>query len=432
MNKMMKSPINRRNFLTSGSTILALPFLESFSGLAKADPALDKPPTRLIFCGVGYGFTEKTFYPTEAGPLDQLTEGLSPLERHKKEISIVKNLTNVGATDPHGGSTSYLTCANVHGTPGKRFHNSLSSDLLAGQFLGKDQRYNSLVLASKEDNPGGHGKGMSLAWNEEGKPVSGTRGPVELYARLFGQIEESPEEREARLKKKRSILDIVLSDAKSLNRKVSTTDRDKLDEYFQSIREVELGLVKDAQWAEKPKPRADRKAPDEGIEGEAEIILTYELIALALQTQQTSVVSYRQPVASVIKSMGMNFDPHALSHYGGSPTRTAANQLKDKKLTDMLATFIDILKRTRETDGSSLFDNTILSWGTNLRHGHMIKDVPAILTGRGGKEIKLGHSVVLPQEDTPLANLWLTLLQQAGVPGEQFSSSTGIIPEILS
>ncbi|MFP6904076.1 MAG: hypothetical protein VCG02_02575, partial [Verrucomicrobiota bacterium] len=139
----------------------------------------------------------------------------------------------------------------------------------------------------------------------------------------------------------------------------------------------------------------------------------------------------RQPVASVIKSMGMNFDPHALSHYGGSPTRTAANQLKDKKLTEMLATFIDILKRTRETDGSSLFDNTILSWGTNLRHGHMIKDVPAIITGRGGKEIKLGHSVVLPQEDTPLANLWLTLLQQAGVPGEQFSSSTGIIPEML-
>ena len=430
MNKPVNSSITRRNFLASGSALLALPWLESMIPLAAA-PALPKPPTRMIFCGVGYGFTEKTFYPTQAGALDELTEGLSPLERHKKDFSILKNLTNHGATDPHGGSTSYLTCANVTGTPGKRFHNSISCDLLAGKQLGKNQRYESLALASKEENAGGHGKGMSLAWNEAGKPVAGTRGPVELYARLFGQSDESPEEREARLNKKRSILDVVLSDAKSLNGKVSSLDRDKLDEYFQSIREVELGLVKDAQWAEKPKPKTDRKAPEEGIEGEAEILLTYELIALALQTQQTSVVSYRQPVASVIKSMGMNYDPHALSHYGGSPTRTDANRLRDKKCTEMLAKFIDVLKRIKEADGSSLFDHTILSWGTNLRHGHMIKDVPAIVAG-GLPSLKMGHSIVLPEEDTPLGNLWVTLLRQAGVEVDSLGSSTGILPELLS
>ena len=422
---------SRRSFLLSGSTVLALPFLETVASSTQAASALAKPPTRLIFCGVGYGFTEETFYPTQAGLLSELTEGLSPLERHKNDFSIIKHLTNIGATDPHGGSTSYLTCANVSGTPGKRFHNSISCDLLAGKQLGKNQRYDSLVLASKEENMGGHGKGMSLSWNEAGKPVAGTRGPVELYARLFGQLEETAEQRAFRLNKKQSILDIVLSDAKSLDQKVNATDKDKLDEYFQSIREVELGLAKDAQWAEKPKPKTDRKPPEEGIEGEAEILLTYELIALALQTQQTSVVSYRQPVASVIKSMGMNYDPHALSHYGGSPTRTAANQLRDKKCTEMLAKFIDVLKRTREADGSSLFDNTILSWGTNLRHGHMIKDVPAIVTGKGGQGIKLGHSVVLPKEDTPLGNLWLTLLQQAGVPVDTFGNSTGILPELL-
>ena len=424
------SSITRRNFLASGSALLALPWLESMTPLSAA-PALAKPPTRMIFCGVGYGFTEKTFYPTEAGSLDELTEGLSPLERHKEDFSIIKNLTNLGATDPHGGSTSYLTCANVHGTPGKRFHNSISCDLLAGKQLGKNQRYNSLVLASKEKNPGGHGKGLSLAWNEAGKPVSGIRGPVELYARLFGQLKETAEEREARLTKRRSILDVVLSDAKSIHRKISPRDKDKLDEYFQSIREVELGLVKDAQWAEKPKPKTDRKAPGEGIEGEAEILLTYELIALALQTQQTSVVSYRQPVASVIKSMGMNYDPHALSHYGGSPTRTDANRLRDKKCTEMLGKFIDILKRTKEADGASLFDHTILSWGTNLRHGHMIKDIPAIAAGGGGR-LKMGQSIVLPEEDTPLGNLWVTMLRQAGVQVDSLGNSTGILPELLA
>ena len=129
----------------------------------------------------------------------------------------------------------------------------------------------------------------------------------------------------------RSILDTVLTDAKSLNGRVSALDKDKLDEYFQSIREIETGLTKDAQWADRPKPKTDRKKPLEGIEGEAEILLTYELIALALQTDQTSVVSYRQPVASVLKSMGMNYDPHALSHYSGSPARTDASRLRDKK-----------------------------------------------------------------------------------------------------
>jgi hypothetical protein len=119
------------------------------------------------------------------------------------------------------------------------------------------------------------------------------------------------------------------------------------------------------------------------------------------------------------------------SHYGGSPTRTAANQLRDKKCTEMLAKFIDVLKRTKEADGSSLFDHTILNWGTNLRHGHMIKDLPAIVAG-GGDRLKLGQSIFLPKEDTPLGNLWLTLLRQAGVEVETFGNSTGTLPELLA
>ena len=121
----------------------------------------------------------------------------------------------------------------------------------------------------------------------------------------------------------------------------------------------------------------------------------------------------------------------ALSHYGGSPTRTDANRLRDKKCTEMLGKFIDILKRTKEADGSSLFDHTLLSWGTNLRHGHMIKDVPAIVAGGGGR-LKMGHSIVLPEEDTPLGNLWVTLLRQAGVKVDSLGSSTGILPELLA
>ena len=168
------------------------------------------------------------------------------------------------------------------------------------------------------------------------------------------------------------------------------------------------------------------------MEGEAEIKLTYKLIALALQTRSTAVVSYRQPVASVLRSMGMAFDPHALSHYGGSETRTIASQQRDRKTTELLAHFIDVLKATREVDGSSLFDSCILSWGTNLRSGHMIRNVPAIVAGGGAKDIKPGRHVVLKKEDTPLSNLWLTLLQQAGVPARSFGGSTGVLSELLA
>ena len=97
----------------------------------------------------------------------------------------------------------------------------------------------------------------------------------------------------------------------------------------------------------------------------------------------------------------------------------------------MEATIKDAIKRTKEADGSSLFDHTILSWGTNLRHGHMIKDVPAIVAG-GLPSLKMGHSIVLPEEDTPLGNLWVTLLRQAGVEVDSLGSSTGIVPELLS
>jgi hypothetical protein len=423
---------SRRAFLLSGATAVALPLLETFVPSATVTAAnVATPPKRMIFCSVGYGFTEDSFYPQKAGSLDHLPPGMEPLTRHRQDITMIANLTNTGASDPHGGSTSYLTGANVRGTPGKRFHNSISCDLAAGEYLGRDTRYSTLVLASKESNPGGHGQGLSLAWNKEGKPVSGIRGPVELYGRLFGQAEESAEEREARLKRKGSILDIVRADAKALSRKVGKADRDKLDEYFQSIREIEIGLTKEEQWAKRPKPRTDRSAPAAGIEGEAEIKLTYELIALALQARQTSVVSYRQPVASVLHSMGMSYDPHALSHYGGSQARTVASRERDRKCTELLATFIDILKRTEEVDGSSLFDHSILSWGTNIRAGHKIESVPAIITGKGAKSIQHGRHVVLPKENTPLCNLWLTLLREAGVPGDSFGSSTGMISDIL-
>jgi len=419
---------SRRSFLKAGSTLLALPLLESF-----ASPKEElKASKRMIFCGLGYGFREDSFFPTENGTFKKMTEGMKPLERHKDKITMIKNLTNHGNTNPHYGSTSFLTGANVHGTAGKSFHNSISCDVLAGQYLGKDMRYSMLPLVTHSTDKNGHGPGLSMSWTQAGKPVSGIPGPAELYSLLFGQIKETPEQRQKRLLQKRSILDVVMKDAKSINDKVSKIDKEKLEEFYQSIREIEGGLQKEELWANRPKPNVKLKAPKGSVNGAEEIKLTYQLICLALQTNQTPVISYRQPLTQVLTSWGINFTPHALSHYAGSQPRTEAANKCDKKRCEELAYFIDLLKNTKDVEGTSLYDHTILSWGTNIRTSHMIKDVPLIISGGGAKNIKHGRHIVLEKEDTPLGNLWLTLLREVGVPAESFGNSSGILPELIS
>ncbi|MEZ7957078.1 MAG: DUF1552 domain-containing protein [Rubritalea sp.] len=428
------NPYSRRSFLRLGSSVLALPFMESF---AKTGAATPRPNKRMVFLGGGFGFTKKTFYPKKAGAFEQIgmTEGLAPLARHRNDITMVSNLTNMGATDPHGGSVSYLTGANVAGTPGKRFHNSISCDQVAAQHLGKDTRYASLVLTSAEPDGGqnsGHGPGLSLSWDEQGKPIPGFKRPLDLYHELFAHTGRSRAQLDENLKKKQSILDLVRIDASGMKRSLSKSDQEKLDEYFTGLRQVEKGLERQAAWADIPKPKAPFMAPLEGITGEKAIHLMYDMIIIALQTGMTNVVSYRQPVCSLLEGMGMKLKAHSLSHYGFSQPRILASRERDKKCSALFAHFIDRLKEAKDIDGSSLFDNCIVSYGSNLRSGHELKNVPAIISGGGAKNIKHGSHIILPEQDTPLANYWLTLLQQAGIPIDSFSHSTEELAQILN
>ncbi|QDU93883.1 DUF1552 domain-containing protein [Lignipirellula cremea] len=423
----------RRSFLRGAGVCLALPFLETFASAKVSQVA---PPKRMIFLGGGFGFTKDTFYPEAAGPFSQigLTEGLTPLKRHQQDITLISHLTNLGATDPHGGSVSYLTGANVSGTAGKRFFNSISCDQLAAQHLGRDTRFASLTLSANESDGGqnsGHGPGHSLSWDASGNPIPGINEPRELFRTIFANPADSRAEIDARLRKKQSILDVVRLNGRAMKQQLSRGDQDKLDEYFQGVRQVEQALERQAEWADIPKPEADFPMPGEGLTGETEIRLMYDLIIAALQTDSTRVVSYRQPVCSMLLGMGVSLKAHSLSHYGFSETRTQASRARDQKCTELFAHFLDRLKEAKDIDGSRLYDNCIVSFGTNLRSGHELKSLPALLSGGGAKAIQHGRHLVLPQKDTPLANYWLTLLQQAGAPVDRFSHSTGIIPELL-
>jgi len=424
---------SRRSFLRAGASVLAIPFLETF---ASAKDSAANPPKRVVFLGGGFGFTKDTFYPQKSGRFSEigLTEGLAPLQRHQNDFTMVSNLTNLGASNPHGGSLSYLTGANVAGTPGKRFHNSISCDQLLARKLGQETRFSTLTLAASEVDGGsnsGHGGGLSLAWSDSGSPIPGINRPIDLYYTLFANPKDSREELDTRLKNQQSILDVVRLNGNSIKRRLSRGDREKLDEYFTGVRQIEKGLERQAKWADVPKPAASFEAPDEGLTGEEAIRLMYDMIIVALQTDATRVVTYRQPVCSLLAGMGIRLKAHSLSHYGFSQPRIQASRQRDKKCTGLFAHFLDRLKEARDSDGSRLFDNCIVSYGTNLRSGHELKNLPALLSGGGAQDIRHGRHIVLPEEDTPLANYWLTLMQQAGLELDQFSHSTGIVAELL-
>lgn len=416
--------LSRRTFLLSSTAALALPSLETFAKEQK-----NKNFKRLIFFGNGYGFTEDTFYPTKSGKFKDigLTEGLSELKKHRDDITLIGNLTNLGATDPHGGSKSFLTGANVAGTPGKVFHNSISCDQVAAKALGKDTRHESLVITAGEKNSGHNSP--SLSWNAMGKPITGISTPLQLYKTLFNSKSESYQEAVARLNKKRSILDLMNINAKSINKSISKSDQEKLDEYFQSIREVELGLKKKDDWAKIPKPDAPFKLPSE-IDGEKAVKLYYDMFTLAFQTDQTRVISCMLPIRALLTSMGIKIDAHSISHYGFSKDRTEASRQRDKKSMELFSYFLNKMKDKKDIEGKSLYDNSIICFGSNLRCGHMLKNLPLILSGGGLDNIRLGESIILPEEDSPLANVWLSILQEAGLNIDKFSHSTGTFKEI--
>jgi hypothetical protein len=424
----------RRQFLRSSTALIALPALESLGFRAFATPKPLTPPKRMVFLGFGWGVTKETWFPDrkKTGADWELPPGLKPLARHQKDLTVIQNLSNKFTNEAHWGSTFWLTGANRYGEPGQSFHNSVSADQVAAEVFGKDTRFASLQLSCENGEESGHGPGLSLAWDRRGKPVSGFNNPVVAFHRLFSDETTPLEQRQALLKQKRSVLDTVLEDADTVSRGLNKEDGDKLAEYLQSIRDIEVRLTKDEQWLDKPKPRPgwELQAPVGEVAGFEEIKLVYAMIGAALQADVTRVATYRQPVSSLLKSLKIPFSGHNMSHYGPGP-RMEASQLRDAKQAELLAGLIDKLKSVRESDGSTLFDHTTLTYGSNIQSIHYLENCPTLVAG-GGAGVKLGQHLVLPDPKTPLCNLWLTLLRGNGLDVASHGDSTGVIGELLS
>ena len=425
------SSTNRRTFLRNGTNALTLPFLASLlpaGSRALAEQSLSSgAPKRLLWMAMGHGHMEKHFYPTESGRLSDiaLPPGWGPMKKNLNQVTMVSNFTNAENKQPHEGSEAVLTCVNVVGFPGKARHNSISCDQVAAAHLGQETRYQSLQLNCENGDSGnGHG-GVAMSYREDGSPLPGFSSPLEVYFKIFGG-NVSREEMLHTLKQRRSIFDILEFEGSSTKRLLTHDDREKLEDYTTSIRDIELSLSREEEWIDIPYPKATQKRPPEGMQGEPEIKAMLKMILAAWQTDATRVVTYRMPDAGLLQSMGISSTPHTLSHYGSNVSLHELNLKRTTKWMQLYSAFIDQLRSAKDPldpNGGTLFDNSLVYNGGGLRTAHRTTNVPCLLTGGGFKGLKHGRHRVASKENTPLANLWTTMLQDAGAPIERFADA---------
>jgi len=388
----------------------------------------------MIFLGFGWGVTQRSWYPSfdDKGPNYTLPPGLAPLARHKSDFTLVQGLVNKQVSGGHSGSTFWLTGANEFGEPGQSFHNTISADQVAAAQIGKETRFDSFILdCGTVAQPSGHGQGLSLSWDARGKPMSGPTTPVEAFHRLFSNDTTPLDQKKTQLRQRRSVLDNALENARDLQRHLGRADNAKLDEYFQSIRDIETRLGRDEAWLGVPRPVPAISEPDANLSGYQEIELMYDIMIAALQTDSTRVLTYRQPVTTLLASLDVRIDAHTMSHYPGKgPEYLEASELRDRAQSELFAGLLDKLKATQEPDGSTLFDHTTVVYGSNIRTGHNLDNCPTVIAGRGAGA-RLGHNLVVAK-DTPLCNAWLTLLRGSGVAVERHGDSSGVIPQLIA
>jgi hypothetical protein len=343
------------------------------------------------------------------------------LKELRDDFTVISGLTHPDIGASHDSNFSFLTAA-PHPEQRAGFKNSISLDQVAAEHIGGETRFASLPLSCE---------GFSLSWTRSGAIVPSDSWPSGVFARLF--LEGRPDEVQAqarRLRDGQSILDAVGEQSKSLQSGLGSNDREKLDEYFTSVRELEKRLARAEEWSKKPKPKVDAKQP-QNVANPADLVgksrLWFDLIHLAFQTDSTRLVTLQLlGTSSVPPVQGVSFGHHDLSHHGKDPTKI--DQLR-KVEVEQLKTLRDFLKKLKETkeDGTTLLDRTMVFFSSNLGDAstHGVKNMPIVFAGGGFKH---GQHLAFDQKNhPPLSNLYVSMLQRLGIEADKFGSSKGTL-----
>lgn len=414
--------LSRRTFLRSSGVSLALPFLDAMWG-RKALAADVVAPKRLVTICASLGIYGPDFFPAESGNAYTPTPYLKMIEAHRKDFTIFSNVSHPdqNGRDGHASEMTWLTGARHPGLGG--FRNTISVDQFIAEKIGFETRYPSLQL-----NTGGN---SSQSYTRSGVMIPAEMRPSKVFTKLF--LDGSPDEVRNQMRKLhegRSIMDTVGEEAKRLEKRFGSADRDKLDEYFTSVREMEQRLQKAEAWVQKPKPKVNAQPPED-IKDEKDLIgrmnLLFDLIPLAFQTDSTRAITMLiQGRGDVPTIPGVKADHHNLSHHGQDPEKIAQLRLIETAQLKALGTLMEKLKAKQE-GSQSLLDNTAVLYGSNLgnANSHDWHNLPLLLAGGGFNHGR--HHTGDAKNNTPMGNLFVRLMQNMGIEADAFASSTGAL-----
>lgn len=430
--------IPRRHFLRGAGAALTLPTLESLRAQAKSEQA----QARMVCIYTPHGVRNSQWYPKETGRDYKLSPTLQSMEPVRSELSVLTGLchprmsSNVG----HAAAGRWLTGVREDDRILVDFaspNQSHSMDQLVAAQLGKHTRWPSLQL-STEAGAGIPGRSNTLSFNSRGLPLPAMNKPRAVFQRLF--VPDTPRDRTAeqeRYQRQRSLLDNVLNESKALNRKLSEADRKRMEEYLESVREVERQLDRNQQWLDRPKPEIDASQLQFEFKNRQEFLkVMYDLMLLALRTDSTRVITFMAGVEVDLYKwgeVGVNQTYHGLQHHGGNTRQLDGLAKVDKLEADLLAGFLTGLHEIEE-NGANLLDRTLVLYGSGMNNGlgledgngsHSTRKLPILLAGGRDLGIKQGQHLVYENDATPLCNLHLTMLQALGVRQEQFVDGDG-------
>jgi hypothetical protein len=421
-----RSPLSRRTFLRAAGTTLALPFLEAMTPVwARGEAANPKTPQRFIGICNNLGVRPESFFPADTGRDYTLSPYLQELAAHRDQLSVLSGVSHPGVDGSHSSDVSFLTAAPHPGGGG--FRNSISLDQRIAMELGHHTRFPSLTLGvnAKEGR-------RSLSWTDSGVLIPCENSASEVYRKLF--LQGTPEEVELQMRRLQlgeSIMDSLREQSKALTKNLGAADRERIDQYTTAVREVEQRMVKARDWERRAKPNAPVPQPEDPSERSAymkKTQLMYQMAHLAFATDSTRSItllldSNNSPTIQV-EGADIRDGYHNLSHHGKNDAKLSQLDAIDRNHMRLLGDLIGSMKESSDAS-ATLLDHTTVVYGSNFgdANKHTTDNMPVLVAGGGFNH---GQHLAFDRENNyPLPNLFLSILQQMGIEADQFASSSG-------
>jgi len=414
--------LDRRTFLRASGIAIGLPFLESMIPASAAEAKKSAAQqSRMVLIGQPLGMYSPNFFPTKAGRDYEASRYLKSLQAHREQFTVFSGMSHRYAAG-HFAECGLFTGVHSEMIRYNEIKNGISLDQEAASHIGNQTRFASLNLG-----------GGDFVWNRRGVRVPSETRATQVFKKLFIAGTANEEKRELqKVKDGQSILDDVGEQIKSLNRRVSSADRSRLDLFLSSLRDAEHTLQQDEHWSKTPKPRVDYPTPTSEFTS-AQLIERsrqwYNIVHLALQTNSSRVITLSLSTGERPEIPGVTLGHHDASHHGLDPAKLEQLALIEEAEIKVFGEFIEKMKQSRDGE-RTLLDHTAILYASNLGNSssHDNNNLPIILAGGSFKH--KGHLAFDTKNNQLLSNLYVRMLHHMDIEAKSFGASTGMVSEI--